>query len=214
MVLTVAGVVFDLDGTITDSEQYDLSIAAPVLTRHLGRPVTMDELNFLKGKVWKKVFPQWFPGKGMEVYNEIVASYIEKKPESRAYPGVLELLEDLHRSGLKLGIASSRETDHVHHMLREHGIHGLFSSVIGQDDCTMHKPDPQPLLLAAAGMGIPAADCIYIGDQAGDIRAARSAEMHSAAATWGEGDPEALVKEHPDFIFRSPSDAMKAILGA
>jgi phosphoglycolate phosphatase len=65
--------------------------------------------------------------------------------------------------------------------------------LIGGDTLPVRKPDPEPLLHAAAKVGVDARDCAYVGDDERDIIAARAAGMPSVVALWGyrlhEDDP-------------------------
>ena len=77
----------------------------------------------------------------------------------------------------------------------------LFETVVGGDETEKHKPDPEPLLLAAHRMHATPGETAYIGDSPFDIRAAKSAGMHAVAVTWGGiHTRERLVPEEPDAI--------------
>jgi len=58
-------------------------------------------------------------------------------------------------------------------------------ALVGGDTLAVRKPAPEPLLLAAARLGIDPANCLYVGDDARDIEAARAAGMPCVAALWG-----------------------------
>ena len=77
----------------------------------------------------------------------------------------------------------------------------LFETVVGGDETEKHKPDPQPLLLAAERLGVAPTDCAYVGDSPFDIRAAKAAGMFAVAVTWGRiHDRAKLEREQPDEI--------------
>ena len=58
-------------------------------------------------------------------------------------------------------------------------------ALVGGDTLPVKKPAPEPLLLAASTLGVEPAHCLYVGDDARDIEAARAAGMPSVAALWG-----------------------------
>jgi pyrophosphatase PpaX len=77
----------------------------------------------------------------------------------------------------------------------------LFETVVGGDETKHHKPDPEPLLLAAERMEVAPETCAYVGDSPFDIRAAKAAHMHAVAVTWGGiHDRGKLEHEEPDAI--------------
>jgi N-acetyl-D-muramate 6-phosphate phosphatase len=57
--------------------------------------------------------------------------------------------------------------------------------VISGDTLPFAKPHPMPLLHAARELGLPAARCVYVGDNVRDIEAGRAAGMYTIAAAWG-----------------------------
>jgi pyrophosphatase PpaX len=61
----------------------------------------------------------------------------------------------------------------------------LFETVVGGDETKRHKPDPEPLLLAAERMDADPGETAYVGDSPFDIRAAKAAGMFAVAVTWG-----------------------------
>jgi pyrophosphatase PpaX len=77
----------------------------------------------------------------------------------------------------------------------------LFETVIGGDETERHKPDPEPLLVAAERMRVAPDVCAYVGDSPFDVRAARAAGMGAVAVTWGRiHEREKLEREQPDAI--------------
>jgi pyrophosphatase PpaX len=73
--------------------------------------------------------------------------------------------------------------------------------VVGGDETERHKPDPEPLLLAAKRMKVAPETCAYVGDSPFDIRAAKAAQMQAIAVTWGGiHDRAKLEREEPDAI--------------
>ena len=83
----------------------------------------------------------------------------------------------------------------------------LFDVVVGGDETERHKPDPEPLLLAAERLDADPRECAYVGDSPFDIRAARAALMHAVAVTWGGiHDRAKLEAEEPDAIVDDAGD--------
>jgi phosphoglycolate phosphatase len=58
-------------------------------------------------------------------------------------------------------------------------------ALVGGDTLPVRKPAPEPLWLAASQLGVPPEACLYVGDDARDIEAAKAAGMPSVAALWG-----------------------------
>jgi phosphoglycolate phosphatase len=77
--------------------------------------------------------------------------------------------------------------------------------LVAGDTTPYSKPHPEPLLHAARVLGLPAARCVYIGDDERDIQAGRAAGMTTVAAAWGYlGRGEAVERWGADHIAESP----------
>ena len=68
------------------------------------------------------------------------------------------------------------------------------------------KPDPGGLLLAAARMGRPAGDCVYVGDSGSDAGAAHAAGMRSVGVTWGIHTPAQVRAMGFDWVVERPGE--------
>ena len=81
------------------------------------------------------------------------------------------------------------------------------------EDTTRHKPEPDPLLHAAASLGAQPCDCVYVGDATVDVLAARAAGMAAIAVGWGAADREALAATGPDALVDTVADLTAYLLG-
>lgn len=203
---TPEAIIFDFDGTLVDSERITYELSAPIISKYMGRDFTCEELNSLKGKVWKSAFRQWLPEDHEKLYQEIVDNWRAVDPVLPLYPEIRTMLEALHRNGVVMAIASSRERSLISRDLGRLSISEFFEVVVGQEDTFKHKPDPDPLLLASELLRIKESHCIYVGDQVSDIEASRSAGMLSGGASWGEGNHSLLKQAIPDYLFVRPAD--------
>lgn len=204
-------VIFDLDGTIIDSEGTALKVAKSILPKYMGGSVSEHDLNYLKGKPWIYVLKEWFPGKEQEIYNSLLEEWDRLNPKITAYDGIVETISSLRNLGIRMCIASSKEREYIIKDLEELAIGSYFDAIVGQGDTSRHKPAPDPLILAAKKMEVSPSECIYIGDQPSDIMASRSAGMISGGALWGEGVFEILASSRPDYMFRTPDEILSSI---
>jgi pyrophosphatase PpaX len=124
----------------------------------------------------------------------------------RRYAGVPELLETLTAAGATCAVATSKRRETARLALVSVGIDHLVDVAAALEDTTAHKPRPEPLLHAAATLGVEPADCVYVGDATVDVLAARAAGMAAVAVTWGAGERAALVATGPDAVVDSVGD--------
>lgn len=204
-------IIFDFDGTLVDSERITYELVSPIVSKYLGRRFTEDEVNSLRGIVWKETFRRWFPDRHEQLNREISERWASANPVLPMYPGVKDMLATLNKMGTRMGIVSSREKGLLVGNLKSLSIEGYFETVLGQEDTPVHKPNPGPLLLAMSIMDIKGDSCIYVGDQVTDIHASRSAGMFSGGASWGEGNEAHLREASPDFIFTRPDKVLESM---
>ena len=134
--------------------------------------------------------------------------YQERAEQIPCYTGVLELLSELKWRGYRMGVVSSKRRFHVLNELKSKGLDNLFDVIVAQEDTQLHKPHPDPLILAASHLKSPPGICVYIGDQLSDIRAANAARMKGIAALWGDGKLERLEPICPTMLAYTPRDIL------
>ena len=195
-------VLFDLDGTVVDSGAIILASMRHATREVLGRDFDDAELMQAVGGPGLEAQMAVF---APERVDELVRVYREHNEplhdELEACPGMEDVLVRLHEQGRRLGVVTAKRRATVELAFASVPVAHLFETVVGGDETLRHKPDPEPLLLAAERMRVTAADCAYVGDSPFDIRAAKAAGMFAVAVTWGRiHDRAKLEREEPDAI--------------
>ncbi|MDX6478840.1 MAG: pyrophosphatase PpaX [Gaiellaceae bacterium] len=195
-------VLFDLDGTVIDSGSIILASMRHATHEVLGREYGDAELMAAVG------------GPGLEAQmaaiapdrvEELVRVYrAHNEPlhdELECCAGMDDILVRLKEEGRRLGIVTAKRRATVELAFARLPLAHLFETVVGGDETERHKPDPEPLLLAAERLGVAAADAAYVGDSPFDVRAAKAAGMHAVAVSWGRiHNRERLEAEEPDAL--------------
>src|SRR5581483_12035374 len=113
---------------------------------------------------------------------------------------------------VRLGVVTAKWRSTVELAFARLRVADMFEVVGGGDEADKHKPDPEPLLLAAQRLGVEPMDCAYVGDSPFDIRAAKAAHMYSVAVTWGGiHDREKLAAEEPAAIVDTAQELYDAV---
>jgi pyrophosphatase PpaX len=206
--MTFPVVLFDLDGTVIDSGAIILASMRHAAREVLGVEPPEDELMDAVG------------GPGLEAQmralapdrvEELVVSYrAHNEPlhdRLRCCEGVDDVLVRLKEQGRRLGIVSAKRRETIDLAFARVPLAHLFDVVVGGDETERHKPDPEPLTLAAERLGSDPDDCAYVGDSPFDIRAAKAAGMHAVAVTWGGIHSRGRLEcEEPDAIVDSAEE--------
>ncbi|MBI2761922.1 MAG: HAD-IA family hydrolase [Chloroflexi bacterium] len=133
--------------------------------------------------------------------------------EIAPYPGVTETLATLHRRGVPMALVTSKIHAGAVRELRRCGLDGYLTVVVGSDDVTAHKPDPEPVLTALKLLGVEPARALMLGDTTADLLAARAAGTHAAAALWGAQDARSLRALAPTYTLEQIEDLLAIVDG-
>ena len=201
-------VLFDLDGTVIDSGAIILASM-----RHAAKEVLGEEPpdELLMAAVGGPGLEAQMHALAPDRVEELVSVYrAHNEPlheELATCPGMDDLLVRLRDEGRRLGIVTAKRQATVALAFDVLPLEHLFETVVGGDETMRHKPDPEPLLLAAERMSVEPRECAYVGDSPFDIRAARAAGMFAVAVTWGGiHDRAKLEAEDPDGIVDNATD--------
>jgi len=192
-------VLFDLDGTLANS--IDLVVASyRAAFATTGRDIERDVALHWIGETLRQTFAREAPGGGPDMETAYRAYYADHVNQITGYPGVPELLTSLNDAGAVTGVVTAKKREVALVTMRQAGVEGLIELLGAMEDTAAHKPDPEPLLAAAAKLGVAPETCVYIGDATYDVMAAQAAGMAVIAVTWGAGDPAELAALHPDAL--------------
>ena len=181
MGLGIAGVIFDMDGVLVDSEPF-ICKAACMMFAERGLEVQpqdfeafvgMGENRYIGGVAEKhgyKVDIREVKQRTYDIYLEII------KGALKPLPGVFEFIDACRAEGLKLAVASSADLRKVQGNLTEIGLpFDSFDAVVTGNDVDRKKPAPDIFQEAAKRIGLDAVDCLVVEDAVSGVQAAKAA---------------------------------------
>jgi len=209
-------VLFDLDGTLVDTNDLITATFRHVLKAKLGLDVTPEELYAYFGEPLVQTLTRFSPDRAEELTDAYREWNVLHHDELiRQFGGVSDAVRSLHQAGLKLGVVTSKRTEMALRGLRVCGMDRLFSVVVGLDQTAKHKPNPEPALLAIQRLNeVPGSHILMVGDSKFDILCGRSAGIKTAAVGWTKQTRAELSGSQPDIWIERPQDLVPAILGA
>jgi pyrophosphatase PpaX len=204
-------ILFDLDGTVVDSGAIILASMRHATREVLGEEFGDDELlQAVGGPGLEAQMAVFAPERVDELVSVYRAHNEPLHDELEACIGMEDVLVRLHDEGRRLGVVTAKRRSTVELAFARVPIAHLFETVVGGDETEKHKPDPAPLLLAAARMSADPVQTAYVGDSPFDIRAAKAAGMHAVAVTWGRiHDRAKLEREEPDAIVDTAEELLE-----
>lgn len=210
------GVVWDLDGTLADSSEYHWLSWQDVLAAE-GVPITREEFHATFGWRNSEILKRWL---GDGATPERIARIGDGKEEAyrallraggiEPLPGAAEWVRALREAGWRQAIASSAPRANIEVMVEALGFGPLLETVLGAEDVSRGKPDPEIFLTAAGRLGVPAERCIVVEDAAAGIEGARRAGMRSIGVGRGKVDAADLVVRS---LADVPPGAFEELLG-
>lgn len=202
-------VLFDLDGTLIDSEP---AITASYLhlfeTYRKAEDFDADKRIEVLGPplhdMMVKYFPDQDPDKMVEEYRVYQNSIHDQvvKP----MPGAADLLKWLKENGYSVGVVSTKMSDLLKHGLKLFGMDGYVDTVVGHEMVKVEKPDPEGICMAAEKLGKGMDELLYIGDNATDVMAGKSAGGYTVAYLSTPEKKEDIVKAKPNEIISNLSE--------
>ena len=189
-------VLFDLDGTLTDSGEGIINCAALAL-RHFGLPVpSREEMRVFVGPPLYETFQRFgVPAdKAEEAIRVYRSRYIPTGMfENTPYPGIRELLEKLRAQGHRLYVATSKPENMSVEILEHFDLAKYFDHICGAslDRSRSSKDAVIAYLLEQYGKD---EEMIMVGDTVFDILGAAAHAIPAVGVTWGYGSPEEMIK--------------------
>lgn len=205
-------ILFDIDGTLIDSNDAHARAWVEAFAR-FGKTIPLDEVRRHIGKGGDLLVPDLLDAREMRRFGEQVKEYrstLYKEtymPHVRPFPQAREHLEEIHRRGIRIALASSSNPEEVDYCIRLLGVGPLLAGSTSKGDAKFSKPSPEIFEAALERTGSDPARTLVVGDTPYDILAAHRIALPIAAVLTGGFEPEALSKA--EFLFRDIGDLIE-----
>ncbi len=205
-------VIFDMDGTLIDS-QHDITVSINHVRalNHGLDPLTSDFVVEAINRDQRNLAKLFYNTELYEERDRILfeAHYHKQCTEASVlYEGVKELVVSLHGKGVKMGVATNAPSQFANRMLEHVGIAGYFERIVGADMVALPKPDPEMLQVTLEHLLFDAKrdSAFMVGDNTKDMEAGFRAGVTSVFATWGFSP-----QGHGDHVIGHPSELLELI---
>jgi HAD superfamily hydrolase (TIGR01509 family) len=174
------GVIFDVDGTLVDSNDAHARAWQEAL-QEAGYRIPFERIRRLIGMGADQLLPEAIGVAANTPSGEAIAErrgqvFRERYlPQVKPLPGSRELVRRLRRDGYLLAIASSAQPDELGALLKIAGVDDLIEAKTSADEVEESKPEPDVVLAALRKLKVPGTAAVMIGDTPYDAEAARRA---------------------------------------
>ena len=208
----IRGIVFDVDGTLTNSVEAYYEIFREVSARFGIQIKKEDVLEPMAtgDLIWDRILPEDFPGRNEKIrqfMNVIPKVYQEVFQRVRPFAGLESVLKKMEEKEITLGALTSSRAFAVR-PLSNHGLSHYFKVIMTREDGFPQKPAPDGILECLRRMEVIPSDAIVIGDTPLDIRAGKAAGTLTIGVLSGIGTRAQLKAEAPTAIIEDISQLL------
>ena len=208
------GIIFDLDGTLSDTLD-SISYSGNLALQAIGMPVyDRDRYRYFVGDGADELVRRMLIANGDTEcvrYDELRAAYRESFSKYAdynvtVYDGMPETLKEFKAAGYKLAVLSNKPHSQAIEVV--HKLYGedIFDHIQGNIKEMPRKPAPDGALHIAKLLGIQPAQTIYVGDTSVDMQTGKAAGMYTVGVLWGFRDRQELEENHADMIISHPKE--------
>jgi HAD superfamily hydrolase (TIGR01509 family) len=170
-------VIFDVDGTLVDSN-YLHTLAWARGFREAGETVSMSAIHRLIGMGSDQLVEELVNHGSDEASDGHTAQFEKLMPELEPFPGAAEILNEVHKRGAKVVLASSASENELEAMLEAiRPVEGSIDHMVKKDDVEESKPAPDIFTAAIEAGGLDPAVSVVVGDTVWDIEAAKKCDL-------------------------------------
>jgi phosphoglycolate phosphatase len=207
---------FDLDGTLSDPSE-GITMSVQYALERLGRPFPpRSELTRYIGPPLRWTFPKLLDTDDKDLVETAVSYYRERYEdvglfENEVYPGIPELLRQLHDDGYPLYVVTAKPKVYADRIVRHFGLDRCFIEIYGPELDGRFDEKRELVGFILHERRLDPRRTVMIGDRASDIESGRAYGTCAIGVTYGFGTLDEITAAKPDRICQSPAEIHPAV---
>lgn len=194
--------LFDLDGTIINTNELIINSFLYTLEKYYPGKYNREKIIPYFGNT---LYEQMVFFGDEEKADELINVYREHNLRTHdemvlEYPNVKEVLKGFYEMGISQGIVTTKVRDTTMKGLKLFGLDEFMSSIVTYEDTELHKPNPEPILLAMKKLNADPKTTLMIGDTQYDIKAAQNAGIDVVGVGWSIKGKDFIKKLNPNYV--------------
>ncbi|TVX88020.1 pyrophosphatase PpaX [Paenibacillus agilis] len=207
-------VLFDLDGTIIDTNELIIETFIEILKDVVPAPFNREHIIPSMGLTLEQQLQIFTKQDDVNDYVNAYRTYNRTRHDEmvKPFPHVNEVVHTLAEAGIRLGVVTTKVRESTGRVLRMFELWDKMGTVVTVQDVTHAKPHPEPVLKAIEALGADPATTIMVGDSPADIQSANAAGAISCGVAWSLKGEAELRKYEPRHIIHDMRD-LYALVG-
>ena len=204
--------IFDIDGTLTSTNQLIFDSFNFIAKKYLNKTFTDEEIISMFGPPEDVILKELCGEKFEEAKKDYYKFYSDNHSIAELYPGIKEILKYLKNKKYPLGIFTGKGREASLITLRKLGVDHYFDLIVTGDDVLNHKPSAEGILKFVNHFGLEKEKVLMLGDSVSDVKASREAGIKIASVLWDSYAHEEVKTLQSDYYFHSVGELREFIL--
>lgn len=210
-------VIFDLDGTLSDSI-YSIKYSGDKMLENFGYgPFPVESYKYFIGDGAANLVRRALAASGdteLVHFEEAYALYREIFKENcmyrvRPYEGIPELLAALKAQEIRIAVLSNKPHEETVNVIETLFGKGFFDAIQGQKENVAIKPSPEGVFRILEQLNVKVSEILYLGDTGTDMKTGKNAEAFTVGALWGFREKQELEEGGADVVISHPLELLR-----
>jgi pyrophosphatase PpaX len=200
------GIIFDVDGTLTFTNQLIFDSFNHITQKYLGKVFSDEEVIALFGPTEDVILKEICGNEYESARKDYYTYYKDNHSIAKLYEGIKSLIIDIKDSSILLSIFTGKGRTSALITLDEFELTNYFDLIISGDDVENHKPSPEGIIKFLEKFNLNPKDVLMIGDAPSDIIAANEAGVEIASVVWDSYAETEVRKLNSKKLFHSVAE--------
>ncbi len=206
------GIIFDIDGTLTSTNDLIFASFNFITQKYLGKRFTNEEILKWFGPTEDVILKEFCGDNYEKAREEYYKFYSDNHYMADIYPGMKEILEKLKSSGVLLSIFTGKGKAAAAITLKKLDIYKYFDLIITGDEVKEHKPSPEGIEIFLKKFKLKKSEVIMIGDSPSDVKAAHSAGIKVVSVLWDSLSKHHVLQMNSDYVCNTVAELREFLL--
>jgi pyrophosphatase PpaX len=208
----IKAVLFDLDGTLIDTNDLIIQSFKHTYRKHLNIDVPDSEIVMHFGEPLLATLARYDEANA-DILIQTYRAHNEADHDelTKEILGVKETLRELKTLGIKIGVVTSKRRELAIRGLELFNLHELMEVIITPEDTVKHKPEAEPVLKACELLKILPKEALMVGDSHYDILCGKNAGSKSCLVKYTALPVDKIMKHNPEYAVEEIKDILKIV---